>query len=513
MPFTPLGPLRNFARLIAVARTLARHDALWPLEALGVARPAVAIGGLLARRKGEGRPGERLARALEELGPGAIKLGQALAVRSDLIGEEAAADLTRLQDRLPPFPSDDARTAVSEELGRPVETLFRVFETEPVAAASIAQVHRAETLDGETVAVKILRPGIEARFERDLDLIYWLARLAERTVPYTRRLRPIAVAREFERWVRAEMDLRLEAASASELADQFPAGEEGFRVPTVHWRLSGRRVLTIDWVDGVRIDDIAALDRMGLDRRDLVARSARVFFLQVFRNGFFHADMHPGNMFVTEDGWLVPVDFGIMGRVDLKTRRTLADLLQGFLERDYAKVADVHFSAGWVPAHQDRDAFCQAVRAIGEPLHGLPLTKISLGRLLAQLFQVTERFDMETRPELLLLQKTMLVAEGVGRRLDPDVNMWLLARPLIEDWMWANRGPEARIKEAVAGTLETLERLPRLIARADTLMQSLEERRDARAQRRRVLIGWGQLAAVAAAIVGAAALLAIALGG
>lgn len=463
----------NSLRLIGIARTLARHDALWPLERLGVARPALFLGRALGgKRRKDGRPGERLARALEELGPGAIKLGQALAVRSDLVGEDVAQDLTRLQDRLPPFPFAIARQAVEEELGAPLTEIFTTFSETPVAAASIAQVHRATTLDGQDVAVKILRPDIEARFDADLKLLYWLARLAERAAPATRRLKPVAVVQEFEKWVRVEMDLRLEAASASELAENFPPGNpERFRVPQVFWGLTGRRVLATEWVDGVRIDDLEAIEELGFDRRDICARSARVFFLQVFRDGFFHADMHPGNMFLARDGMLVPVDFGIMGRIDLDTRRFLADMLSGFLQRQYRKVADVHFRAGYVPADQDRDAFTQALRAIGEPLHGLPLNKISLGKLLAQLFQTTEQFAMQTRPELLLLQKTLLVAEGVGRKLNPDVNMWILAQPLIEDWMLANRGPEARIRQTLGDALETMERLPRLLRKAEHVLE------------------------------------------
>ena len=365
-----LDAFGNTMRLIGIARSLARHDALWPLQRLGVARPALFLGRLLGgRRRRDGRPGEKLARALEELGPGAIKLGQALAVRSDLVGEQVAQDLTRLQDQLPPFPFAIARRAVEEELGQTLEELFAEFSETPVAAASIAQVHRATTHDGREVAIKILRPDIEARFDTDLRLLYWIARLAERAAPATRRLKPLAVVREFEKWVRVEMDLRLEAASASALAENFPPGNpENFRVPRVHWDLTGRRVLATEWIDGVRIDDLDAIERMGLDRRDVTARSARVFFLQVFRDGFFHADMHPGNMFLLPSGELVPVDFGIMGRVDMETRRYLADMLSGFLQRQYAKVADVHFRAGYVPADQDREAFTQALRAIGEPL-------------------------------------------------------------------------------------------------------------------------------------------------
>ena len=504
-----LDAFGNTMRLIGIARSMARHDALWPLQRLGVARPALFLGRLLGgKRRRDGRPGEKLARALEELGPGAIKLGQALAVRSDLVGEQVAQDLTRLQDQLPPFPFATARKAVEEELGQTLEELFAEFSETPVAAASIAQVHRAITHDGREVAIKILRPDIEARFDTDLKLLYWIARLAERAAPATRRLKPLAVVREFEKWVRVEMDLRLEAASASELAENFPPGNpENFRVPRVHWDLTGRRVLATEWIDGVRIDDLDAIERMGLDRRDVTARSARVFFLQVFRDGFFHADMHPGNMFLLPSGELVPVDFGIMGRVDMETRHYLADMLSGFLQRHYAKVADVHFRAGYVPADQDREAFTQALRAIGEPLQGLTLNRISLGKLLAQLFQTTEQFAMQTRPELLLLQKTLLVAEGVGRKLDPEVNMWVLAQPLIEDWMFANRGPEARIRQTLGDALDTMERLPRILRKAEDVLNHLGDAspREMARERRK---SFRNSMLVASCVIAAAALLA-----
>jgi len=464
----------NIVRLLAIARILARHDALFPLEMLGPTRPLAAAARLLSRRRADGRPGQRLTGALTELGPAFIKLGQALSVRSDLIGEQMAEDLSELQDRLPPFSTKEAKATVETDLGAPLEEQFESFEEEPVAAASIAQVHFAVTTDGREVAVKILRPDVEQQFAKDIDLFYWLANLAERTVPAVRRLRPVAVVDTFEDWVAVEMDLRLEAAAASELAENT-ADDDGFQVPVIDWERTGRRVLTLERVHGIRIDDVDALHEAGCDIDGLLARAAQIFFLQVFRDGFFHADMHPGNMFVTEDGLLAPVDFGIMGRVDKKTRNYLADMLLGFLDRDYDQVADVHFEAGYVPRHKSRDAFKQAVRSIGEPLHGRPLEEISIGRLLAQLFQVTEDFEMETRPELLLLQKSMLVAEGVGRKLNPGVNIWLLARPLIEEWMIRNRGPEARLRETIGDILELLERLPDAITRAETLTKTLTE--------------------------------------
>ena len=462
----------SVARLIGIARTFARHDALFPLERMGVVRPVVAIAKFMSRRDVAGRPGERLSAALEELGPTFIKLGQALSVRPDLVGEDIADDLARLQDRLPPFPSDTARRTIEEELAEPVDSLFAQFDDTPVAAASIAQVHFAETHDGDLVAVKVLRPGIEARFRQDIELFLWLARLFERTRPALRRLRPLEVVRTFEASVNIEMDLRLEAAAASELRENTE-NDSGFRVPRIDWVRTGRRVMTLERIEGIRIDDLAALEAAGFALRDILRRSAESFFNQVFRDGFFHADIHPGNMFVTADGTLCPVDFGIMGRLDRKTRNYLADMLIGFLDRDYKRVAEVHFEAGYVPARKSVGAFTQAIRSIGEPILGKPLHEISLARLLAHLFQVTETFEMEAQPQLLLLQKTMLVAEGVGRTLDPTINMWSLARPLIEEWILVNRGPEARLRDMVTDTVSTLEQLPQLLGRAEAVAEAL----------------------------------------
>ena len=469
-----LNGLKNSFRLMAIVRTLARHDALWPLEQAGASKLALLPVKILWRRKSKGRNGEKLADALTELGPTFIKLGQALSVRSDLVGERVAEDLARLQDSLPPFAYETARATVERELGQPLEDLFTEFAKEPVAAASIAQVHEAETTEGNKVAVKILRPDVEKRFDQDVALFFWLAGLAERFFPALKRLRLADVVETFHEWVLVEMDLRLEGAAASELAENC-AGDEGFRVPEVDWDRTAKRVLCTEWVNGLRIDDLGGLRAAGHDVELVLEHSARIFFLQVFRDGFFHADIHPGNMFVDEDGILTPVDFGIMGRVDWPTRLFLADMLIGFLQRDYRKVSDVHFDMGVVPPHKSRDAFTQALRAIGEPLLGKPLNEISLGRLLAHLFQTTEDFDMETQPDLLLLQKTMVVAEGVGRKLNPKVNMWMLAQPLIEDWMIANRGPEAQLRQAAADGMKLVMRLPGMIEKADKALDKLEQ--------------------------------------
>jgi ubiquinone biosynthesis protein len=408
------------------------------------------------------------------MGPSFIKLGQALSTRADLIGEEVATDLAELQDRLPPFPAAQARAAIEREFGKPLTELYAAFDDEPVAAASIAQVHFARTAEGAAVAVKVLRPGIAAAMARDLDLFTWLAELAERWQPSLRRLRPVAVVETLRETVRVEMDLRLEAAAADELAQNF-ADDAAFRVPRVDWQRTARTVLTLERVGGIRVDDRAALLAAGFDLRDLLARAAANFFYQVFRDGFFHADMHPGNLFIDPDGALVAVDFGIMGRLDRATRFYLADMLVAFINRDYRRVAEVHFEAGYVPREQSLDAFAQSARAIGEPIFGLPMGEISLGRLLAQLFEVTQQFEMETQPQLLLLQKTMVLIEGMGRRLDPSVNMWLLARPLVEDWMRANRGPEARLADIVSQSTDLLGRLPVTLRHLEDLLVTINE--------------------------------------
>ncbi len=474
------GGLRNLARLAGLALTLARYDALTPLAGLGIppsvlraARWAARLPG--GKRPARGlRPGERLAAALAKAGPTFIKLGQSLATRTDLLGEEVADDLARLQDRLPPFPVRQARAIVAAELGRPIEELFAEFDDTPVAAASIAQVHMAVTTEGHEVAVKVLRPDIEARFGRDLDMLAFAADMLERARPAMRRLKPREVVATFARVVAVEMDLRMEAAAASELAANF-AGDETFQVPAVDWLRTGRRVLTLERIEGIPIDERDRIEAAGIDPSAVLEKAACAFFNQVFRDGFFHADLHPGNLFVTPDGNIMVVDFGIMGRLDMATRRYLAVMLRGFLERDYGAVADVHFQAGYVPADQPRDMFMQACRAIGEPILGLPLHEISIARLLAQLFRITETFHMETQPQLLLLQKTMMVAEGVGRRLNPDVNMWELSRPLVEAWMRDKLGPEARLGDGLRDIVSGLERFPRLLVNIDKAITALAE--------------------------------------
>jgi ubiquinone biosynthesis protein len=461
-----LRGVRHIVALVRIGVLLARHDALFALNRVPLGAGFVRLTRLVLRVRPEVRglrPGQRLALALQRLGPSFIKLGQALSTRSDLIGEEMAGDLSTLQDRLPPFPAAEAIAVIEAELGMPLAEVFASFDQTAIAAASVAQVHFATTTDGQEVAVKVLRPGVAEAFVRDLDLLLWIAERIERWQPELRRLRPIEVVGRLRESVEFELDLRLEAAAAAELAENFH-GDEGFRIPRVDWSRTAKRMLTTEWVKGVPIGDREALLAAGHDLRDIVGKAAAAFFAMVFRDGFFHADLHPGNLFVGADGAIVAVDFGIMGRLDRKNRYYLADMLLGFLTGNFRQVAQVHFDAGFVPATESVDAFTQACRSIGEPLLERPLEQISVARLLSQLFQITRQFKMETQPQLLMLQKTMVLAEGLGRQLDPTVNMWELARPLIEDWIRLNRSPPARAILTSIEVLGSLERLPALLS-------------------------------------------------
>lgn len=460
--------LLNLFRFFRIAIILARYRAIVDTKALKIPDIVqLVLRFVPAHPEMKGlRPGERVARAMEAMGPSFIKLGQALSTRADLMGDEIAADLAMLRDKLPPFSSDEAREIIEKEFDTSLSTLFRTFEDTPVAAASIAQVHGAVTVEGERVAVKILRPGIEKAFARDIDLFFWIARWLEILRPSLRRLKPVEVISTFEESVRIEMDLRLEAAAASELKDNC-RNDQGFYLPSVDWQRTSHRVFTMEWVDGTPILDRDALIAGGLDPKKIAGQLAVVFFNQAYRDGFFHADMHPGNLFVNAKGEIVPVDFGIMGRLDKKTRVYVAEILHGFLKRDYMHVAQVHFTAGYVPPHQSVGNFAQACRSIGEPIVGLPQNQISIARLLAQLFKITEDFEMETQPQLLLLQKTMVLVEGVGGTLYPEVNMWQLAEPWIEQWAKENLGAKAKAKESVSHLVEIIRRLPEHMERLE----------------------------------------------
>ncbi len=385
-------------------------------------------------------------RALTALGPAYIKFGQILSTRPDVVGADLALQLQVLQDKLPPFPIAEAKKTVAAELGQPVEAIFSEF-SEPVAAASIAQVHHARLAEnGRDVAVKVLRPGIEKAFRKDIDAFYFAADMIELLSPASRRLRPRDVIEHFEGVVLGELDLRMETAAAAEFAANTE-GDEGFRVPQVVWNLCGRRAMTLDWAEGIPLNDLVAIDAAGHDRRKLAGRVLHLFLSHALRDGYFHGDMHQGNLKVAANGDLIALDFGIMGQIDEYTRRVYAEILFGFIRKDYHRVAEVHFEAGYVPKDRDMDAFARALRSVGEPIFGLDASRVSMGRLLNHLFEVTERFGMETRTELILLQRTMVVVEGVARSLDPNMNIWRMAQPVVEDYIKTNIGPRAMLND------------------------------------------------------------------
>ncbi len=408
-------------------------------------------------------------RALTALGPAYIKFGQILSTRPDVVGEELAMQLKVLQDRLPPFSMADAKRQIERDLDKPLATVFSDLGP-PIAAASIAQVHQARLADtGETVAVKVLRPGIERAFQRDVDAFYLAAQLVELLSPSSRRLRPMDVITHFEGVVTGELDLRLESAAAAEFA-ATTAKDDRFNVPRINWAASGRRVLTMEWANGIPANDLRAIDSAGIDRRDVGVRVLQLFLNHALRDGYFHADMHQGNLKITAAGEIVALDFGIMGRIDSYTRRVYAEILYGFIRKDYRRVAEVHFEAGYVPADQDIDEFARALRAVGEPIFGMDASRISMARLLAYLFEVTERFGMQTRTELILLQRTMVVVEGVARSLNPNINIWEVAKPVVESYIAQNLGPQALARD-LARTAQVLARLgPRLPGYAETLL-------------------------------------------
>ncbi len=400
-------------------------------------------------------------RALVALGPAYIKFGQLMSTRPDVVGQQMADELKVLQDSLPPFATSEAIAEVERELDIKVSTYFSEFSG-PVAAASLAQVHRAVIREtGQAVAVKVLRPGIEKAFMRDVDAFHFAAKMIEVFAPFTRRLKPTGVIDHFEGIVRAELDLRTEASAGDEFAANTK-NDKGFSVPALIWPLSARRVMTTEWVEGIALGDVEALLATGLDPVEFSTRIIETFLRHALRDGFFHGDMHQGNLKRTENGDLVAFDFGIMGRIDSNTRRAYAQILFGFLMRDYRRVAEVHFEAGYVPAHQDVEAFAQAIRAIGEPIFGQDASQISMARLLAQLFDVTERFGMETRTELILLQRTMVVVEGVARTINPDMNMWEGSHTVVESYIRESLGPKAMAKDLIA-TLKVLSRFGPLL--------------------------------------------------
>jgi ubiquinone biosynthesis protein len=449
-------------RLLKWGRILARHGALRGIERDPNTPPPVRRLARIARFGARVPKVPRYADAFQTIGPAAIKLGQTLATRADLIGEEAAHDLMRLQDALPPVPFAQIRARIEGSFDRPLDTLFAEIEEMPIGAASIAQVHRAMTTDGRRVAVKVLRPGVEEDFARALDTYEWAAAQLEAFGGEARRLRPRLVIETFKRWTARELDLRREGASASEIAEGME-GEHDFVVPAIDWQRTSGKVLTLEWIDGIKMANRDALVAAGYDLPALARKLVRAFLRQAIAEGFFHADMHQGNLFALPGNRIAAIDFGIMGRIDRRARVWLAEILYGLITGDYKRVAEIHFEAGYVPPHHNVAEFATALRAVGEPMRGLPVKDMSVGAMLDGLFAITRDFDMQTQPHLLLLQKTMVVVEGVATRLDPDINMWEVSGPFVREWIRTELGPEAWAADRIVRDLKTIARLPDLI--------------------------------------------------
>jgi ubiquinone biosynthesis protein len=459
-------PATHIRRLLGWGRTLARHGALRGIEN-DPNTPAPVRTLCKVARFGTMQPKTPdYAGAFRAIGPAAIKLGQTLATRPDLVGEEAAHNLLALQDQLPPVDFALIRAEIERSFEKPLEALFSSFDPVPVGAASVAQVHRAVTTEGRKVAVKILRPGVREKFARDIDTYEWAAAHLEGLGGEASRLRPRMVIANFKRWTVRELDLRREAASASELADTMRA-HAGYRVPDIDWDRTNGRVMTLDWIDGVKISDVDALDAAGHDRKALAQRLVLAFLTQAINGGYFHADMHQGNLFVETDGTIVAIDFGIMGRIDRRARQWLAEILYGLTTGNYRRVAEIHFEAQYVPSYHSVDEFATALRAVGEPMRGKPVSELSVGQMLDGLFAITRDFDMQTQPHLLLLQKTMVMVEGIATQLDPEINMWETSAPFVRAWVRDELGPEAAIADRIREDTQTLLRVPDLIRRIE----------------------------------------------
>jgi len=460
-----LGKVSTFFRMMKTGWVLVRHDALVPKEYSGVVPlPIRAVGGLsrlFAIKSRADNPGERFATALEKLGPAYIKFGQILSTRGDMLDPVFVKGLSRLKDKVPPFAQDKAEDMLALEWGGPWSTKLTSL-SEPIAAASVAQVHKGVLPDGRVVAVKILRPNIQKRMRADMDVLAMVAGLAETFVPDTKRLGPKKFVETADRAVMLELDLRLEAAAASEVSE--PGLETGFfSVPEIHWDLGGKNVLVTDWIDGMAMSDPNILTDPDYNPQDIARKVMQTFLACSFDYGVFHADMHEGNMIVTKDGTLWLIDFGILGRLLPQEQRFHAEILYGFLMRDYRRIAEVHFEAGYVPAHHSIEDFASALRSVGEPIFGKSAKNVAMTRVLLQLFEITEIFDMAMQPQLIMLQKTMMQAEGVCRRLDPDFDMWEISRPIVEASMRRELGVEGRLNDFLS-TMDrarrTLDRLP-----------------------------------------------------
>ena len=457
---------RHTLRLLKWGRTLAKHGALRLIEQ-GMNTPAPVKRLCRVARFGTIQPKTPdYATAFKAIGPAAVKLGQTLATRPDLVGEEAARNLLSLQDQLPPLPFSVLRPHIEAQFGQPLEALFQSVEEVAVGSASIAQVHRGVTTDGRQVAIKALRPGIDKQFLSDIETYEWAAAHLEALGGEAKRLRPRMVIANFKRWTLRELDLRREAASSSELAEAM-RGEDRYRVPEIDWDRTTGKVMTMAWIDGIKISDRDALVAAGHDLPALARHLVLTFLRQAIAEGFFHADMHQGNLFVQADGTIAAIDFGIMGRINRQARVWLAEILYGLTTGNYRRVAEIHFEAQYVPAHHNVDEFATALRAVGEPMRGKPVSELSVGQMLDGLFAITRDFDMETQPHLLLLQKTMVMVEGIATQLDPNINMWDVASPYVQSWIRDELGPEAMLAEGLRKQADTLKLIPDIVRRLD----------------------------------------------
>ena len=417
---------------------------------------------------------DKLCNSIQKMGTTFIKLGQFLSTRPDIIGNEIAKKLENLQDKLPSFSTDKAKKIIQKELGDNNYNLLLNI-SEPVAAASIAQVHKAQLNDNGTIkdiAIKILRPDIKKIFNDEIDALMLLAFLIEGIIKKTKRLKLVEVVFLLKEITNLELDLRFEGSAANEFLENTK-NDVGFNVPKIFWNYTSENVLTLEWIDGISIREKEELEKKNIDTKTLATDVIQHFLRHAIRDGFFHADMHQGNLFVNENGEIVPVDFGIMGRLDRLNQRYLAEILFGFVKRDYKKVAEVHLVAGLVPKNVSVDEFAQALRSIGEPIFGQSVKDISGGNLLKQLFEITDKFNMQTQPQLLLLQKTMVVVEGVARKLNPETNIWETSRPVLENWLKETKDPINSLTETIKNTTEVIKRLPELPEIMDKANQAL----------------------------------------
>ena len=474
--------IKKIITLFKIARKLSQSDAIKIISKLHEPPKIIKFFSYLlsfsfSNSKKEGNnlnEGQKLCNSIQEMGTTFIKLGQFLSTRPDIIGNEIAKKLENLQDKLPPFSSYEAKKIMKEKLGENnYNSLINI--SEPVAAASIAQVHKAQLNDNGTIkdiAIKILRPNIKKIFNEEIDALMLLAFIIEGTIKKTKRLKLVEVVFLLKEITNIELDLRFEAAAASEFLENTK-NDVGFNVPKIFWNFTSENILTLEWINGISIREKEELEKRNIDTKTLASDVIQHFLRHAIRDGFFHADMHQGNLFINENGEIIPVDFGIMGRLNKLNKRYLAEILFGFVKRDYKKVAEVHLIAGLVPKNVSVDEFAQALRSIGEPIFGQSVKDISGGNLLKQLFEITEKFNMQTQPQLLLLQKTMVVVEGVARQLNPETNIWVTSKPVLENWLKETKDPINSLNETIKNTSEVIKRLPELPEIMDKANQAL----------------------------------------